>query len=82
MKNQMNLYYDEEGDFLEITSGDISNCYFDSLGKGLFEIIDKKTKEVKGIAIFSFKAKTKSLEEIKLSLPFKLDIIPQTRLRT
>ena len=81
MKNQMKLYYDEEGDFLEITSGDISNCYFDNLGKGLFEIIDKTTNEVKGIAIFSFKAKTKNLEEIKLSLPFELEIIPRTRLR-
>lgn len=68
----MNLYYDEEGDFLEITMGDISNCYFDNLGKGIFEIVDKSTKEVKGIAIFSFKARTKNLDEIKVSLPFKL----------
>lgn len=70
----MNIYYDEEGDYLEITTGDISNCYFDNLGKGIFKIIDKKTKEVKGITIFSFKLRTKSLEEIKLSLPFKFKI--------
>ena len=54
----MNIYYDNEGDFLEVTSGDISNCYFDNLGKGLFEIVDKETKEVKGMAIFSFKTRT------------------------
>ena len=70
----MNLYYDEEGDFLEITTGDISNCYFDNIGNGVFEIVDKKTKEVKGVAIFSFKNRTKNLDEIKLSLPFKFKI--------
>lgn len=70
----MNIYYDEEGDFLEITSADISNCYFDNIGKGIFKLVDKVTKEVKGVAIFSFKARTKNLEEIKLSLPFKISI--------
>jgi len=74
MENNMNIYYDEEGDFLEISSGDISNCYFDNLGNGVFKIIDKETKEVKGIAIFSFKTRTKNLEDIKLSLPFKFNI--------
>ena len=74
MANEMKIYYDEEGDFLEITSGDISNCYFDNLGNGIFKIINKETKEVKGIAIFSFKTRTKSLEEIKLALPFKFRI--------
>lgn len=70
----MNIYYDEEGDFLEITNGDISNCFFDNVGDGVFRIIDKETKEVKGIAIHSFKARTKDLNEIKLSLPFKFEI--------
>jgi len=72
MDNKMNIYYDEEGDYLEITMGDISNCYFDNMDKGIFQVVDKSTKEVKGIAIFSFKARTKNLGEVKLSLPFKL----------
>ena len=71
----MNIYYDEEGDFLEITFGDISNCYFDNHGNGTFEIIDKESKQVRGIAIFSFKARTKNLEELKLSLPFKFNLM-------
>ena len=75
MENNMNIYYDEEGDFLEITSGDISNCYFDNLGNGIFKIVNKETRQVKGIAIFSFKNRTANLEGIKLSLPFKFDII-------
>ena len=70
----MNLYYDEEGDFLEITSRDISNCYFDNLGDGIFEIVNKGKKDVRGIAVFSFKVRTKKLEEVKLSLQFKFTI--------
>ena len=68
----LNIYYDEERDFLEITNGDISNCFFDNLGNGIFQIIEKTTKEVKGIAIHSFRTRTKNLDEIRLSLPFKL----------
>ena len=72
--DEMNIYYDEEGDYLEITGGDISDCYFDNLGDGIFNIVNKETEEIKGIAIFSFKARTKRLEEIKISLPFKFKI--------
>ncbi|MBI4116816.1 hypothetical protein HY449_03675 [Candidatus Pacearchaeota archaeon] len=69
MKN-MNIYYDEKGDFLEITNGDVSNCFFDNLGNGLFRIVDKNTNEIKGIAIHNFKERTSS-DGIKLELPFK-----------
>jgi len=31
----LEIYYNEKGDFLEITNGDISNCYFDNLGRNL-----------------------------------------------
>ena len=73
MANEMNIYYDEEGDYLEITNGDISNSYFDNVGNGVFKIIDKQTREIKGIAIFSFKKRTKNLEELKVSLPFQFN---------
>ncbi len=72
----MSIYYDEEGDFLEIAMGDLSNCFFDNLGEGVFKIVDKDTGEVKGIAIHSFKARTKS-ESIKLKLPFKFKLEQQ-----
>jgi len=68
----LNIYYDEKGDFLEITNGDISDCYFDNIGNGIFQIINKETKEVKGIAIHSFKARSKDSEDIKINLPFKI----------
>ncbi len=73
MEQGMNIHYDEEGDFLEITNGNIDNCYFDNLGNGLFKIVDKNTNEIRGIAIFNFKTQTQNLEDIKLSLPFKLN---------
>jgi len=69
--DNMNIYYGDEGDFLEIVSGDISNCFFDNLGDGIFQIVDKKTAEVKGVVIHSFKSRTQKLSEIKLNLPFK-----------
>lgn len=68
----LNIYYDEEGDFLEITNEDISNCYFDNIGNGIFQIIDKETKEVKGIAIHSFKARSNEEDNIRINLPFKI----------
>tara|TARA_Y100000310_G_C20112877_1_gene547944 strand:+ start:255 stop:491 length:237 start_codon:yes stop_codon:yes gene_type:complete len=69
----MNIHYDEEGDFLEITKADINNCFFDNLGNGIFQIIDKTTKEVKGIAIHSFKARTKT-DDLKIELPFNINL--------
>ena len=69
MKRKLHVYYDEEGDFLEITSGDIRECYFDNKGEGIFEIIDKATKETKGVAIHHFRMRAKNLKEINISLP-------------
>ena len=42
MSNELNLYYDEEGDFLELNMGDHSEGYFKNLGDGIFERIEKK----------------------------------------
>jgi len=75
MKEKMNIYYDEDGDFLEITTEEISNCYFNNIGDGIFEIVDKINGKVKGIAIFSFRKRTKNLENLKISLPFKIELV-------
>ncbi len=55
MKGQMQLYYDEEGDFLEINIGKYKEGYFRDVGEGISERIDEKTGKVTGISIFSFK---------------------------
>ena len=74
MSNELNLYYDEEGDFLELNMGDYSEGYFKNLGDGIFERIDKKTNKVTGIAIDGFKKRTKGLKDVKVSLPIKIQI--------
>lgn len=74
METGVAIYYDEEGDFLEVTFGDISNCYFDNNGNGIFKIIDKTTNDVKGFAVHNFKARSKNLQEIKINFPFKFKI--------
>ena len=74
MSNELNLYYDEEGDFLELNTGDYSEGYFKNLGEGIFERIDKKTNKVTGIAIHGFKKRTQGLKDVKLSLPVKMQL--------
>jgi len=63
MKGQLQLYYDEEGDFLEI-----------NIGEGIAERIDEKTGKVTGISILSFKKRTKELKDLKINLPVNLEI--------
>ena len=70
----MNIYYDKEADFLEINIGDYTEGYFRDIGEGISERIDEKTGKVTGIAIMSFKKRTEALEDIKISLPVKIEI--------
>ena len=55
MENELYLYYDEEGDFLEFSSGSMPKGHFKNLGDGIFERIDDATNQVSGIAIHGFK---------------------------
>jgi len=75
MKGELYIYYDEEGDFLEINTRKYTEGHFKNLGKGVFERVDKKTGKVTGIAIAGFKKRTEQLEDIKIPLPVKLEII-------
>ena len=74
MSNELNLYYDEEGDFLELNMGEYSEGHFKNLGDGIFERIDKKTNKVTGIAVHGFKKRTQGLKDVKLSLPVKIQL--------
>jgi len=73
MKGKLNLYYDEEGDFLEINIGKYKEGYFKNLGDGIFERIDKKTDQATGIAIMGFKKRTEKLKDIILKLPIEVN---------
>ena len=68
------MYYDEEGDFLEIQIGGYTEGSFKNLGDGIFERLDKKTKKVTGIAVMGFRKRTESLGDVKVSLPVEIKI--------
>jgi hypothetical protein len=73
MKGKMRVYYDEEGDFLEISIGEPTECYAEEIEPGIFLRIDKKTGEAKSIGILDFR-KRSNLKNIEFNLPFNIDI--------
>ena len=64
MSNELNLYYDEEGDFLELNIGEYTEGHFKNLGNGIFE----------RIAIHGFRKRTQGLKDVKVSLPVKIQL--------
>ena len=72
MKEKMTIYYDEEGDYLEIYFGKLRKGYFKEIGNKYFQRIDEKTGKIVGISIMNFKKRTKNLKELKIDLPIKL----------
>ncbi len=73
MKNNMYIYYDKEGDFLEITLGVRTKGYFRDAGEGISERIDEKTGRVIGLAILSFKKRTEGMKDFKIKLPLTFE---------
>ena len=74
MKGQMHIYYDEEGDFLEIQLGEYTEGYFRDIGEGIAERIDEKTGKVTGLAILSFRKRMEQVKELKIPLPLKIEL--------
>ena len=75
--NTYNLYYDEEGDFLEVTFGIISKKnYVDEIEPGIFVKKDEDSDDIVGIGILSFKKRAQALREIlqKINLNFPLEV--------
>jgi|TARA_Y100000310_G_C20280333_1_gene622292 hypothetical protein len=73
MKGPMNVHYDEEGDFLEISIGKPTKCYAEEVQPGIFLRKDEKTNEVKSVSIVSFKKRSKSMKDVKLDLPVEIN---------
>ncbi|MBS3088592.1 DUF2283 domain-containing protein [Candidatus Pacearchaeota archaeon] len=73
MKGPMRSYYDEEGDFLEISVGEPTECYAEEVEPGIFIRFDKKNNQVKSIGVLDFKQRARTLQEIILNLPLKID---------
>jgi len=74
MKNKLHIYYDQEGDFLELRIGKPTASVYNNLGNDIFQRIDEKTGKVKGFAIFNFKKRTEKLKNIDVTLPVELKV--------
>ena len=74
MKNKLNIYYDEEGDFLEFRIGKPTSSTYNNIGNDIFQRVDDKTGKVKGFAIFNFKKRSEKIKNIDVSLPVELKV--------
>lgn len=63
----LNIRYDEEGDFLEVSSEEKKGFYKD-LGNGIFERVDENGNTI-GFAILN----TKKRDEREISIPFEIN---------
>lgn len=71
------IYYDEEGDFLEVSFGAPPETeYTEDLDPGIFITKDEKTNEIKSIGILDFRERKEILREIlrKLNISMPLDV--------
>lgn len=73
MEGKMSIYYDEEGDYLEIFIEGQSPTYGENLGEDITLFKKERSDEVVGIGILNFRERAKSLNDIKLNLPFKVN---------
>ena len=69
----MNIYYDEEGDYLEIFIKSKRPNYGENIASGITIFKDEETDEAIGIGILNFRNKAKKLHELELKLPFKVN---------
>ena len=76
MKKNLSVYYDKEGDLLEIRIGKPTIGYFKDLGNDVFERIDDKTGEIRGFSILNFKKRAEKAENINIPLPSNLQMVP------
>ncbi|MAG07616.1 hypothetical protein CMI46_02270 [Candidatus Pacearchaeota archaeon] len=73
MEGAMRIYYDEEGDYLTIFIGDSKPNYGEEIAEDITLFKDEETNEIIGIGILNFRERAKSLKDIELNLPFKVN---------
>ena len=74
MQEQMSIYYDEEGDYLEIMFGKSGSDYGDHVSEDIVLFKDQKTDNIIGVGIFNFRKHTKDLDDLRLNLPVKINL--------
>ena len=73
--NTYDIYYDEEGDFLEVTFGaPPEREYADEIEEGIFITKEEDREEVKGIGILSFKKRVNVLKSVLAKVGKRLPI--------
>ena len=82
MKNETyDIYYDEEGDYLEVSFGAPPKTEYteDLDSEEIFITRDRETNEVKSIGIIAFKKRTdilrKVLKKLGISMPLEVSMI-------
>jgi len=83
MKNYetFDIYYDELGDFLEVSFGlPPETEYTEDMDEGIFVTKDAKTHEIKSIGILRFKKRAKEsilkkvLKKLGMSIPLEISV--------
>ena len=77
--NTYEIYYDEEGDFLEVSFDEpAEEGTTDEIEQGIFITRDTKTNRITDIGILDFKKRTQILKQIldkvNLKLPLKISV--------
>ena len=73
MKGKMKIYYDEEGDYLEIFIKKGAPNYGEDIASGITIFKDEKTDEIIGIGILNFRKKARNFDDLELNLPFEVN---------
>lgn len=69
----MRIYYDDEGDYLTIFVGDSKPNYGEDIDDDITVFKNQKSDEIIGIGILNFRERAKSLKNMELKLPFKVN---------
>ncbi|MFH1889548.1 MAG: hypothetical protein ABIJ58_01555 [Nanoarchaeota archaeon] len=73
MEGKMSIYYDDEGDYLEIFIENSSPTYGEDIGDDVTLFKKEGSDEIVGIGVLNFRKRAKSLDDIKLNLPFNVN---------
>jgi|TARA_Y100000034_G_scaffold51026_1_gene62775 hypothetical protein len=73
MEGKMKIYYDEEGDYLEIFIKKGAPSYGEDINSGITIFKEEETDEIIGIGILNFRKKARNFDELDLDLPFEVN---------
>ncbi|MBI1972457.1 hypothetical protein HYS50_00445 [Candidatus Woesearchaeota archaeon] len=71
-KQKFIIWYDEEGDYLEVLFRKCADTYFEEIQDHISRIIDSKTHELVGYALFNFSKRKEKYLDLELPLPQQL----------